>query len=228
MEVFEAKAQHRAMKTNHLRRNAAAALSLILTAPSGFPKTPASQVHLTVRVFDYVGVAGNTRRELAASAARILRAAGVDAEFVGCLSGQAETGAAACPGRLGPSDFVLRIVDARLAPDYRHLAYSAATRKGGAYVTLFVNPEQRKARVNALSDGVLFGHAAAHELGHLLLGPDSHSDSGIMRPFWTVRDEEWMAKGALCFDSGQASRMRSSLTARATKWTAAAGGLGGA
>ena len=28
----------------------------------------------------------------------------------------------------------------------------------------------------------LLGYAMAHELGHLLLGPDSHSTTGVMRP----------------------------------------------
>jgi hypothetical protein len=32
-----------------------------------------------------------------------------------------------------------------------------------------------------------------------------------MRPLWRPCDEEWMAKGVLMFDAGQAARMRAAL-----------------
>jgi hypothetical protein len=208
MEVPVSPAQHRAMKTNLL---ALAALGL-LTGFSAYSKTA---VHITIRVMDYVNLSTDTRDELVANARRILRDAGLDAEFVECRLGQTDTGTAVCQTSLGPADFILRIVDARRNPNGKELGYSAATQQGGAYITVFVNPDQKRARIESLSDAALLGHATAHELGHLLLGPDSHSDSGIMRPFWRRCDEEWMAKRALLFHPRQAEQMRASLSARA-------------
>ena len=89
------------------------------------------------------------------------------------------------------------------------------TPEGGAYITVFINPAQQKSRIESLSNGAFLGHAVAHEVGHLLLGANSHSSAGIMRPVWRTVDEEWMVKGALLFDAGQARRMRAVLVARA-------------
>jgi hypothetical protein len=38
------------------------------------------------------------------------------------------------------------------------------------------------------SEATILGIVVAHELGHLLLGSHSHSDTGIMRPQWQSRD----------------------------------------
>jgi hypothetical protein len=35
-----------------------------------------------------------------------------------------------------------------------------------------------------------------------------------MRPQWRVADEEWMSKGALLFDAGQAARMQMAIVRR--------------
>ncbi len=35
---------------------------------------------------------------------------------------------------------------------------------------------------------VILGHAAAHEIGHLLLGSNSHSPQGLMRARWSRQD----------------------------------------
>jgi len=86
------------------------------------------------------------------------------------------------------------------------LGYAAMTPDGGACITVFANPAVRRARSGALSDGVLLGHAVAHEIGHLLLGPNSHTSGGIMRPVWRPCDEEWIAKGVLVSDGWQAKK----------------------
>lgn len=202
------------MKPNLL----ASAALVLLTGGSAHSKTP---VRITIRVMDYVNLSTDTRDELAANARRILRAAGVDAEFVECRLGQTDTGDPVCRTSLGPADFILRIVDARRNSNGNELGHSAATQQGGAYITVFVNPDQKRARIETLSDAALLGHAAAHELGHLLLGPHSHSNSGIMRPFWSRSDEEWMTKRALLFHARQAGQMRAALSARASGATIA-------
>jgi hypothetical protein len=189
-------------------------LGVTLAAPPGFSKTSAAHVRITIRVMDYVNLSTDTRDELAANTRRILHEAGVDAEFVECRLGQTDTGNPVCHTSLGPADFILSIVDARRNTNGKELGYAAATQQGGAYITVFINPEQKRARIETLSDAALLGHATAHELGHLLLGPDSHSDSGIMRAFWSRSDEEWMTKRALLFHSRQAEQMRAALSAR--------------
>ena len=54
----------------------------------------------------------------------------------------------------------------------------------GVLATIYAD---RIARVSAgQTDRLqLFGRVVAHELGHLLLGVTAHSNSGLMREFWT-------------------------------------------
>jgi hypothetical protein len=48
-----------------------------------------------------------------------------------------------------------------------------------------------------VNEGMVLGHAIAHELGHLLLGVDAHSPEGLMRAHWTSRDLALAAQGKL-------------------------------
>jgi hypothetical protein len=55
---------------------------------------------------------------------------------------------------------------------------------------------------------VILGCVIAHELGHLLLGSNSHSGSGIMQPRWERRQVRQAMTGDLLFTSAQAKRIQ--------------------
>jgi len=202
------------MKPNFITRNLAAILGLMAASVPLIAKTPATNTRLTVRVYDYVNLSNKTESELAENARRILAQAGIAVELALCFTGGLDTGEPGCIGPLGPADLILRIVQRKFAVRGEQLGYASMSEDGGAYITVLVNPAERKARVGALSDGSYLGHAVAHEIGHLLLGTNEHSSTGIMRPVWRVCDEEWMSRGLLFFDARQASRMRERLIAR--------------
>jgi hypothetical protein len=201
------------MKPNLVGRYASMILGLLLAAVPGSSKTPVSDVRLTVRLLDYVNLPAGARRKVASTATRVLAQAGVAVEFVECFTGGVDSGTPACTAPLGPADLILRIFQPKFAPKGELLGYAAMTSEGGAIITVFINPARRRARVGSLDEGVFFGHVVAHEVGHLLLGANSHSSSGIMRSAFRPVDEEWMVKGALVFDAGQAKQMRSKLLA---------------
>jgi hypothetical protein len=58
----------------------------------------------------------------------------------------------------------------------------------------------------------MLGYAMAHELGHLLLGTNSHSPTGLMRADWRTKDLTGMAQGGLAFGDEQAQRMKAKLS----------------
>ena len=60
-----------------------------------------------------------------------------------------------------------------------------------------------------LSD--ILGNVMARELGHLLLGSNSHSGTGIMRAQWQGEELRRLSRGSLSFTSQQASHMRGKL-----------------
>jgi hypothetical protein len=51
------------------------------------------------------------------------------------------------------------------------------------------------------------GNVMAHELGHLLLGSNSHNGLGIMRARWQSEELRGLARGGLWFTNEQANRM---------------------
>lgn len=185
-------------------------LSLVIGSIPACGKSPAGDPRITILLYDYVNLTSWDRAKLAATVQRILDRAGVTTEFVDCFVAGVATGAPACKAMLGPADLVLRICRPGAAVPSRELGYAATGSRGGAFMSVFPRPVQ----IDGLSTGALLGHSAAHEIGHLLLGPNAHSCSGIMRPLMKRSDEELMLKGWLRFDTAQASKMRSALRAR--------------
>jgi hypothetical protein len=80
--------------------------------------------------------------------------------------------------------------------------------EGGAYATLYANRIIETAAFVGLPPGTLFGYAAAHEIGHLLLGAGSHSGRGVMRAIWEHSDFEAMRRNWLVFQAAEGERMR--------------------
>ena len=62
--------------------------------------------------------------------------------------------------------------------------------------------------------GPILGDLLAHELGHLLLGPDAHCTGGIMLPRWGERDLGEALRGQMQFTPQQAAHIRAQVLAR--------------
>jgi predicted HD phosphohydrolase len=54
----------------------------------------------------------------------------------------------------------------------------------------------------------------AHEIGHLLLGPNSHSPTGIMKAKWSADELRGAGWGRLLFTPQQAELIRAEVRAR--------------
>jgi hypothetical protein len=59
-----------------------------------------------------------------------------------------------------------------------------------------------------VSKAQILGHAVAHEIGHLLMGTNSHSPHGLMREGWKVNDLREMSQRHLLFSKEEVERMR--------------------
>jgi hypothetical protein len=67
---------------------------------------------------------------------------------------------------------------------------------------------------------VILGCVIAHEIGHLLLGPDSHSESGIMQPRWERKQMRQALTGTLLFTPVQAKHIQAEARMRMSSETA--------
>jgi hypothetical protein len=54
----------------------------------------------------------------------------------------------------------------------------------------------------------------AHEIGHLLLGTNSHSGKGLMSASWDLGDMRAIARGRLNFGSDESAKMRAEVARR--------------
>ena len=120
---------------------------------------------------------------------------------------------------MGPTDVVLRIVlEPKSDGDPRvpsGLGFAFATKEGSTLATLFYDRVQQLAKQGISSVAQILGHAAAHEIGHLLLATMKHFPTGIMRANWGQEDFWRMAKGTLLFTPEQSQLMHAEILKRA-------------
>jgi hypothetical protein len=67
------------------------------------------------------------------------------------------------------------------------------------------------------AQAIILGHMIAHEIGHLLLGPDSHGTKGVMKFPWDRRVLESMERGRLRFTTGEQKRILGELRSRSSR-----------
>jgi hypothetical protein len=180
---------------------------------------------LLVRVYDYTRLPDNTILNSAALARQIFQKAGVETEWVRCpLERGEEDRFPGCRKPASESDILLRILPRCIeSRRFSNSAFGYALPDTGglpaqhAYV-FFDRVEQAARRsqqtARCISLAVLLAHVMAHEIGHLLLGTESHSDRGIMRARWSLQDLQEMELGQMVFLPEQAKLIRSRITRR--------------
>jgi hypothetical protein len=161
---------------------------------------------ITVLVNDSAGVKPSVLRNAEQEAARLFDAAGIEVQWVNC----AQTNA--CRRILGPKEFVLHIVPGgRTRSDFVFGEAFLGEDGRGQYCDVFFDRlQQTQGDVNLAA---LLGAVSAHELGHLLLGSNSHSRIGIMEPRWGQEGLRNVGMGRLLFTLEQAQSMRNRLSA---------------
>lgn len=190
--------------------------------------TESGAVTITLRVYDYVRV--NRPRLLAAEseATEILAQAGLEARWVDCPTSQAELdNYPDCQSAWRATDFVLRVlpnamVDSRTKWQEAMGSTLECDDAGTCTSNIFYDRVSGIAEESSATLPVLLGRAMAHEIGHLLLGANSHSRTGIMRPFWAGQELSLNAQVYLLFTPEQSRQMKTRLAARAQAWQAQA------
>lgn len=171
---------------------AVAAVAGMLTAGGAWadPVDQPPRDRVGIRTYDTTGIEPGIRLDAAAAAAAILAAAGIDSAWDAC--GDVKTGAAVsrCAQPLQSDELAVRFVRAgavRGRTDPRTLGYAYVdTASGtGALATVYADRAAALARRAEVSLSTVLGRAVAHEVGHLLLGTNTHSTSGLMRTGWT-------------------------------------------
>ncbi|MEO5822442.1 MAG: hypothetical protein ABIT71_18190 [Vicinamibacteraceae bacterium] len=171
----------------------------------------AAALAVTIRVYDIYGLPPETRAEALAVAADTLERAGIQAAIVDC---NARAAASACKVGLGADELILRIH--RHPKDGAHVLGDAIVRESGlsTIATVYAAAIAERARRTGGSLATFVGRVAAHEIGHLLLGSNSHASHGLMRPAWDVAR---LDRGDWDFTVEDAAAIRSRLKQRDAK-----------
>ena len=202
-------------------------LTALVASLSGFAKqhaelNPGESLTIELHVYDYAGVEGSELAQAQTEAARVLQRIGIAVTWVNCVvPGTDRTTAQACPSadEQVPA-LVLRILPRAMAEratrDKSTLGFALLADDGAPASVAFVfyhRVESLAVELRGARD-VLLGYALAHEVGHLLLGTNSHSPNGIMRARWTEKELRLASAGCVSFFPQQAAKMRAEVGKR--------------
>jgi len=198
---------------------------LVEKAKADSARTEAS---FTVRVYNYGEVDSRTLTEAEKFAATIFRKAGKEIDWI--ESAVVALNKPADISFTSLTRFQVRILSPEMAAhlDLNGSEMGLAPGKGLDRLIVYVcysriadlAKRQLKTKAQGVitrnaSSGQILGAMIAHELGHLLLNLASHSETGIMRGQWDLKDLRDIADGVLYFTPQQAAKIRADIARRA-------------
>jgi hypothetical protein len=145
---------------------------------------------LSVRIYDNAGVLTAGRARAIKRATEILGRADLAVDWRECpATGVLTRGACSAPPE--PGELAVRLVRSPKGdPNARALGTALIDRTTGkgTLATVFVDRVTALAQQGRQDQWAMIGGVMAHEIGHLLLGSNSHTDTGLMREIWTLKD----------------------------------------
>jgi len=184
---------------------------LLTTTPEVTP--PVSTYTLTVALFNDARVSPTVLAGAQETASYIFSKSGIDIHWMLCgREDESPEERSACSQPESPAHLDVHIVGGcpRLPTSVFGISYLSPEGIGSQADVFYTRIAAFRQSPAELS--TLLGYAMAHELGHLLLGTNSHSPTGLMRPDWRTKDLTGMAQGGLVFSEEQAQRMRAKLS----------------
>jgi hypothetical protein len=208
------------MNTRPTNKLLAAGFLLSLSATLS-ARIPDPDSRIQVLVYNYAGVAPETLAAAERQAARIYEHAGIEVSWVDCPAAPEEMAhQPQCLHAPSPDRVALRLVSGNMGAQLglsRSTFGLASTPKDdgfGVLAMICAQCAEQKAHGDREMYAALLGHVVAHELGHLLLGTDSHGPVGLMHFPWGTDQLHRIAQGALLFTPEEATKMRCNAAAR--------------
>ena len=183
--------------------------------------TVTSSAKITVRAFIYTQISPETWKSAQNVATRIFERTGIETVWLDCsLTSDGQHLVPDCALPATRTDIILRLVPTSVATRAHFgsatLGIAAPSEKNTpASASVFCDRVEQLSKGGDASLAVILGHAAAHEIGHLLLGSNSHSPLGLMRGSWSRQDMQRANSGELLFTRSQALLIRQEVCSRA-------------
>jgi hypothetical protein len=175
---------------------------------------------ITIGVYDYAQAGSEVLPRAEHVTDGMLQNAGVYIAWLSCSADESSPRNAGCANLAGPLKITLHIVPGskkeRLSKNRD--AFGLAVEEGAGEFACDTWVFYDQIRLAAASTGLdlpqILGSVIAHELGHLLLGANSHSRTGLMCARWSRKELLAADLGELSFSDSERARIRNSVVAR--------------
>jgi hypothetical protein len=177
---------------------------------------------IRIRVNNYTQATPSTVSKAEHEAGRILGEAGLNVIWIDCPLGQsAVIRQDPCREPLEAADVALRLLSESKTNKFEDTAFGFAVVP--VLASVYYDYVARLARSDdaEFEIPVVLGCVIAHEIGHLLLGSNSHSASGIMQGHWERGQVRQAVTGTLIFTPEQAKLIQAETQKRMRLQTSA-------
>jgi hypothetical protein len=182
------------------------------------PSARARFARVSVLIFDYVGVPPAVREGAEVEAAYVMSRAGLGTEWVDCGGSSPQSGRdERCQPLLDSMTLCVRLVPdsgQKVPSEVLGFASLQPPPEQGVYATVFYSRVAAASAEFGVDPYQVLGCAMAHEIGHLLLGSQSHTATGLMRAQWSREDFRNAAQRSLRFSRRQAVQLQAQVEAR--------------
>jgi hypothetical protein len=177
-------------------------------SPSGLPEQAAS---IAVLVYNHAHLPMETLVQVRDRASLIFRKSGIEIEWLDCPLNDGERSLyPGCPETINRAKLFLRIFPQTAAKTGEAGEAFVAAR----IANIFWNRVEERAQALKAPVTRLLAHTVAHELGHLLLGSNSHAPAGIMSARWNAQVLTQICQEGLYFNRQQSEVIRSEVRKR--------------
>jgi len=176
------------------------------------------ELTITILVYDYTRLPASELGEAMAVAQAIFRNAGVATKWFKYVAVHESGQGDGCLEAFGAAYVIVNITRSDWQgstgrKDRMGTALQDAKGRPGVTAYVFQQGVEQALQLGGCDRVQILGHVMAHEVGHLLLGTESHSETGIMHPSWAGSQ---MARdpGSVTFTPDQARRIRVDIRGR--------------
>jgi hypothetical protein len=165
---------------------------------------------LTILLYAYAGLPHGVSHNLPTQTSEIMSRSGIWTEWVRC-TGLGASRAEVCSSKLEPGQIILRIVARCSEEDSKRGEVLGFAINRSSYISLCADQVIQVEKDKFLYPGSLMPYAAAHEIGHLLLGPE-HGTQGVMRGMWRKTELSALQQRKLAFTAAEGELMRKAVS----------------
>lgn len=184
-----------------------ASLAFALRVDAGPNKHP-GVIHLKVSVFNDAQIPQSVLRAAEARTQTVFAESGITLTWLDCGTPGNWHTELGCQDVSFPTHLSVRLVAGKKAVSQDTFGQSYLNEQGeGNYANVYAATLSSAKALEVIREGDLLGYVVVHELGHLLLGKNSHSAEGLMRAKWEVAELREAARGNLLFSKSEAERM---------------------